>query len=267
MIPGLSNRVEANLLAAMTGGVTAIDPAMYAAGDVSLFTGRDEESRALGIELVAGPDVTLAVTDPTRPVGQIRISTGGAGNLLFIDNRDWRGMLNANIRMLGHDSAIIFNDIGSGGFVSLGDLFMRSDRQFLFWGRGATAVGCSMEIEGDECGVAVGDDALIANGVWVRNYNMHALYDLASATPIGRAPVTTVIERHVWLGQDALVLNCERVGAGAVIGARSFVNRPIPPCVLAAGTPARVIRERVSWGRDTYVMTEVERQLIASAIR
>lgn len=264
MIPGLSSGLEAAILSAAGRESTSADPESYEYGDFALFSGREEESRSLGIELVSGPDLTLVVTDPEKPVGHIRIATGGPGNLLFIDNRAWQGTLNATIRILGSDSALIFNDIGPGGYVALTDVFMRSNNQFVFWGRGATAVGCSMEIEGEGKGVVVGDDALISNGVWLRNYNMHALYDLTTGAAIGRAPVTTVIERHVWLGQEALLLNCERIGTGAIIGARAFVNGSIPPRVIAAGTPARVIRQNVSWGRDTYRMTADERAAVGA---
>lgn len=262
MIPGLSSRIEGRILGALTAEATAVTPDRLAALDFALMNGRDPEARALGIEVVAGPDVAVVVTDPSRPVGHVRIGLGGPGSLLFIDNRAWTGTLTASIRVMGTDCAILINDIGPAGFVAITDLLLRSDLQFLFWGVGATAVGCSIEIEGEGHGVVVGDDALISNGVWMRNYNMHALVDLTTSLPIGRPPVTTVIERHVWLGQDALLLNCARVGMGSVIGARSLVNAPVPARVIAAGSPARVIREHVSWGRDTYEMSVEERRLV-----
>ena len=128
-------------------------------------------------------------------------------------------------------------------YVALPDVLLRSDRQFLFWGAGASAVGCSLEIEGIGHGMVVGDDALISGGVWLRNYDMHAMHDLRTGARISRPPLDTVIERHVWLGQDALLLSCERVGMGSIIGARSVVKGVVPPRVVAAGTPARVVRD------------------------
>ena len=259
MLPGLSSAVEATIRKLLTPQVTALGGGHYEAGDYHLFSGRDEEAQALGVQLQSGPELMVAVTDPARPVGDIRVQTGGTGCLLFIDNRAWQGTLRASVRILGNDSAIIINDIGRGGYVALHDVFMRSHRQFLFWGQGATAVGCSIELEGTDLGVVVGDDALISNGVWMRNYNMHALHDLATGQPIGRPPASLLLERHVWLGQDALLLNCGRIGAGAVVGARSLVTRPVPGCVIAAGNPAKVQREGVSWGRDTHRMSGAER--------
>jgi serine acetyltransferase len=47
-----------------------------------------------------------------------------------------------------------------------------------------------------------------------------------------------------------------------VVGARALVNRSIPPCVVAAGVPARVLREGVSWGRDRNAMTQAERAML-----
>jgi acetyltransferase-like isoleucine patch superfamily enzyme len=266
MIPGLSDAVEARLVAVLTPDVTAFDTEADADAEFFFYTGKDTESAAIGVEVSDGPEITLVVTDPARPVGHLRIQTGGNGHLVYIDNRAWGGSLHANIRLAGGDSALIFNDIGPG-YVGLGDVFLRSGGQFLFWGRGATAVGCSLEIEGSGKGIVIGDDALISNGVWIRNHDMHPLHDLATGARIGRPPVSTVLERHVWLGQDALLLGCERIGKGAVVGARSLVKGRVAPCVAVAGTPARVLREGVSWGRDMAGMTPAERQSLGHLAR
>jgi acetyltransferase-like isoleucine patch superfamily enzyme len=50
------------------------------------------------------------------------------------------------------------------------------------------------------------------------------------------------IGRGAWVGSAAVVL--ADVGAGAVVGAGSVVTQPLPPNVIAAGVPARVIRHR-----------------------
>jgi len=262
MLPGLSSAVEASIRKALTSSVTASGAEYYEQVDYHLFGGRDEQAQAIGVQLMSGPDLIVAVTDPERPVGDIRVQTGGTGNLLFLDNRAWQGSLTASVRILGNDCAVMFNDIGRGGYVMLHDVFMRSHRQFLFWGRGSTAVGCNIELEGQDQGVVIGDDALIANGVWIRNYNMHALHDLTTGEAIGRPPTTTVLERHVWLGQDALLMSCERIGMGTIVGARALLKGHAPPRVIMAGTPARVIRETVSWGRHPYGMTAAERVAI-----
>jgi acetyltransferase-like isoleucine patch superfamily enzyme len=119
-----------------------------------------------------------------------------------------------------------------------------------------------MELEGEDEGVVIGDDALISDGVWIRNYDMHAVHDLATGARINKPPVTTVLERHVWLGQDALLLSTERIGMGAIVGARAVVKGQVPPRVAVAGTPARVLREGVSWGRSGHAMTGQERAAI-----
>lgn len=46
----------------------------------------------------------------------------------------------------------------------------------------------------------------------------------------------------VWIGGNVVVLPGVTIGDGAVIGAGSVVTRDVPPHVLAAGNPCRVIR-------------------------
>ncbi len=55
-----------------------------------------------------------------------------------------------------------------------------------------------------------------------------------------RAMVT--IGAGAWIGSAAVVL--ADVGAGTIVGAGSVVTKPLPPNVIAAGVPARILRGR-----------------------
>jgi len=45
----------------------------------------------------------------------------------------------------------------------------------------------------------------------------------------------------VWLGGGAIVCPGVTIGAGTTIGAGSVVTRDIPPGVVAAGNPCRIL--------------------------
>lgn len=60
--------------------------------------------------------------------------------------------------------------------------------------------------------------------------------DLEAAKPIA-------VGSDVWLGGNVTVLPGVTIGSGTTIGAGSVVVRSIPPRVVAAGNPCRVIRQ------------------------
>ena len=51
-----------------------------------------------------------------------------------------------------------------------------------------------------------------------------------------------IIEDDVWVGANTIILPGVRIGRGSVLGAGSVVTKDIPPMVVAAGNPARVVR-------------------------
>ena len=59
---------------------------------------------------------------------------------------------------------------------------------------------------------------------------------VVSAKPI-------VIEEFCWIGAGAIVVGGVTIGKGTVVGAGSVVTKSLPPMVVAAGNPCRVIRQ------------------------
>jgi acetyltransferase-like isoleucine patch superfamily enzyme len=60
----------------------------------------------------------------------------------------------------------------------------------------------------------------------------------------GRPSKGIDIGRGAWLGAGAVVLDGVSVGHDAIVGAHAVVTQDVPPFAVAAGSPARVIRDR-----------------------
>lgn len=55
---------------------------------------------------------------------------------------------------------------------------------------------------------------------------------------------TIKVHDYVWIGGRAIILPDVEIGEGAIIASGSVVSKSIPPYVVAAGNPARVIKNR-----------------------
>lgn len=94
--------------------------------------------------------------------------------------------------------------------------------------------------------VVLGDNVRIGGRCLLAGYPGHPLdaTDRAAALPCTEDQIGDIIlERDVWLGTGVTVLPGVTIGQGTVVGAGSIVTKSLPPNVLAAGSPARVIRE------------------------
>lgn len=86
--------------------------------------------------------------------------------------------------------------------------------------------------------VAVGANSVVADT------NFHPLRaDERLANPAGEDTAPIYIEDDVFIGMSCLILKGVTIGKGSVVGAGSVVTQDIPSGVIAAGNPARIIRE------------------------
>lgn len=94
----------------------------------------------------------------------------------------------------------------------------------------------------------IGKNVLIADKVYISD-NLHSFEDVTCPIlpqPLKHARVT--IEDEVWLGENACVLPGVTIGRHSIIGSNSVVTKSIPPYSVAAGSPAKVIRQ---YNQDT----------------
>ena len=102
----------------------------------------------------------------------------------------------------------------------------------------------------DGAPITIGDNVLLGPKIGLYTAN-HALDPRERADGACRArPIT--IGDDVWLGGNVTVLPGVTIGSGTVVGGGSVVTRSIPPGVIAAGNPARVIRNVTEADRTGY---------------
>jgi acetyltransferase-like isoleucine patch superfamily enzyme len=92
--------------------------------------------------------------------------------------------------------------------------------------------------------IEIGDHVMFANGCFVGDAD-HRFDD--PDTPITWQGFTTKgavrIGSNCWFGVNCVVTSGVTIGERCVIGANSVVNRDLPPRTIAAGAPARPIKQ------------------------
>jgi galactoside O-acetyltransferase len=92
----------------------------------------------------------------------------------------------------------------------------------------------------DDVEIHIGDGVMIAPNVTLATTG-HPVHP-ARRVDFARFSLPVVIEDKVWIGANAVVLPGVTVGYGSVVGAGAVVSHDIPPMVVAAGVPCRVLR-------------------------
>jgi acetyltransferase-like isoleucine patch superfamily enzyme/coenzyme F420-reducing hydrogenase beta subunit len=94
------------------------------------------------------------------------------------------------------------------------------------------------------CGnyIKIGKNCHIAKDVIIRDLDGHYLEE-----PEYRTSRPVYIGDDVWLGYRSMILKGVTIGEGSIIAAGSVVTKDIPPHCIAAGNPAKIIRQNVKW--------------------
>ena len=89
-------------------------------------------------------------------------------------------------------------------------------------------------------GVTMEHNCMLAAGTYITDADWHDIYD-RTLTVGTTAPVT--LRENVWIGDGATVCKGVTIGRNSVVGAGSVVTGDIPDNVIAAGNPAKVVKQ------------------------
>lgn len=93
-------------------------------------------------------------------------------------------------------------------------------------------------------GVTIEDEAFIGHGVmFINDRYPQSTTDGELQTEADWQVIPTVIRRGASIGSNCTILCGVTVGEGAIVGAGSVVTKDVPPGVIVAGNPARVLRK------------------------
>lgn len=154
--------------------------------------------------------------------------------------------------LLADDLHIVIH--GRNNYIEVGSncKFYRSNSFFIQGDNNRLIIGDNVSFdqntsivlaEGTICEIGAG--CMFANGVRIRTSDQHHIYDI-NGNRINEAK-NVKIGSNVWIGASVIVMKGATIGNGCIIGINSMVLKDIPPYSIAVGSPAKVVKENVSW--------------------
>lgn len=111
----------------------------------------------------------------------------------------------------------------------------------------ASEVKCVLEHNSQ---VSIAKDCLLSDEVLIQCGSQHSVISLEDKQQINVDKSIINIGSHVWLGRRSTVMSSSRkldIGDGSILGINSTLTKSIPATSLAVGSPALVVKEKVSW--------------------
>jgi len=169
---------------------------------------------------VSSAEITVLLRNPTANKKYLSVREGSVVQCKFVFERE-SGQVSIGTNSFIGGSTIICIDkieIGNDVLISWGCTIIDNDAHSLQW-----------ELRKND----VSD--------WKRGIEEGYAGKYKKWENVKSAPIK--IQDRVWIGFNSTVLKGVTIGEGAVVGAGSVVVKDVPPFVVVAGNPARIVKD------------------------
>ena len=148
------------------------------------------------------------------------------------------------------DRVLIFK-AKDGGSVTIGDRVTVLRDSIIETGQGGTItigddayVHPRCQLNAYVTGITIGSGVLVAANCAFYPHEHGIAPDRDIRSQPLHSPGPIVVGDNAWLGTGVIVLGGVRIGEGAVIGAGAVVTKDVPANAVAAGVPAKIVKNR-----------------------
>lgn len=200
------------------------------------------------VEKKTSPDLLISfngignqILNAESVVGKASIFISGNNNKIMLND----GVkINGKITVEGSGNKVLFDE----SVVFRGRLIVRGNDQEVRLGKSTTFQSVYMLCQ-EGCNIDIGDWCMFSRDIEIRTTDAHSVVDVQTRERVNK-PASVRIGSHVWVGVGSLISKGSQIPNDSIVGAYSFVNKEFTEeNVLIAGTPAKIVRNGVTWNR------------------
>ncbi|MBT2658618.1 acyltransferase [Bacillus sp. ISL-18] len=116
-------------------------------------------------------------------------------------------------------------------------------------GDGTTIMEAGISVVEPNGKISIGEDCMFSFGIDILNSDSHSIIDLTSNKRINFSK-DVVIGNHVWIGHEVQILKGTEIVDNSIVGSRSILTKKYGSNCVIVGTPAKQVKENVTWDRN-----------------
>jgi acetyltransferase-like isoleucine patch superfamily enzyme len=99
--------------------------------------------------------------------------------------------------------------------------------------------------------VEIGNHCMFVSNNQIKCHDYHPIFNVQTGQRVNTSQ-SIIIGNHVLLEPSAILLASAVVNDGSIISQGSIVKSEIPKSSMAAGIPARVVKQKITWDRAAW---------------